>query len=51
MVALLEAGWLLGSFITLVRVFERLGWKVNVGKMVGMVCHLFQVAGTKSDVS
>ena len=37
MVALLEAGWLLGSFSTLFGWFERVGWKVNVGKIVGMV--------------
>ena len=38
MVDILDPGWLPGGFITLVDFFERVGWKMNVGKMVGMVC-------------
>ena len=51
MIALLEAGWLLGLFSNLLGLFERVGWQVNVGKMVGMVFRLFQVAGTQSETA
>ena len=51
MIALLEVVWLLGSFTILLKFFERVGWKVNVGKMVGMVFRLFLDAGTQSEAS
>ena len=38
MVALVGVGWLLGLILTLIRLFERVGWKVNVGKIDGMFC-------------
>ena len=39
--------WLQGAFNTLVRLFDRVGLKTNVGKTVGMVCCPLQAAGTQ----
>ena len=46
MIASSEPGCIQGGFSTIVGLFERLGLKTNVGKMVGMVFRLCQVAGT-----
>ena len=37
--------WLQGAFSTLVGLFDRVGLKTNIGKTVGMVCHLCQASG------
>ena len=51
MLAYLDLGWLPGVFITLVGLFERVGRKMNVGKMIGMVRRPFQAARTQSEAS
>ena len=38
MVTLPDPRWLHGAFSTLVRLFDRVGLNMNVGKTVGMVC-------------
>ena len=40
--------WLQGAFSAFVGLFDRVGLNTNVGKTVGMVCRLFQAAGTQS---
>ena len=45
MVALSDPRWLQGDFSTLVGLFDRVGLKTNVRKIVRMVCRLFQAAG------
>ena len=51
MVDFFDPGRLPGAFITLVGFFERVGRKMNVGKMVGMVCRPCQAVRTQSEVS
>ena len=45
MVASLDPVWLQGAFNALVGLFNRVDLQTNAGKIVGMVCHTFQVAG------
>ena len=49
MVAFLESGWLPEAFITLVGLFERVGRKMKVRNMVGMVCRPYQATRTQSE--
>ena len=51
MVASLDLRWLQGAFSTLVGLFDRVGLRINVGKIVIMVCHPYQAAGTQSEVA
>ena len=51
MVALLEPQWLQGTFSTLVVMFDRVGLRTNLGKTVGMVCHLCQAAGNQLEAA
>ena len=51
MIALSYPGWLQGAFRTLLGVFYRVGLKTKVRKMVRMVCHPCQAAGTQSDAA
>ena len=51
MVAFLDPGWLPGALITLVGLFERVGRKMNDGKMVGMVFRPCQASITQSEAS
>ena len=44
MLAFLDPGWLPGAFITLVGLFERVGWYINFGNMVRMVYRPLSVA-------
>ena len=45
MVASLDPRWLQGAFNTLVGLFDRGGFRTNVRKTVGIVCHPCQAAG------
>ena len=51
MLAFLDPGWLPGAFITLVGLFERVGWKINFGNMVRMVYRPCQAERRQSEVS
>ena len=51
MVTSSEPRWLQGIFGTLSGIFDRVGLKTNVRKTFGMVCCLFQAAGTKSEAA
>ena len=51
MVAFWDPGCLPGAFITLVGLFERVGWKMKIRKMVGMVCLPIQAEITQSEES
>ena len=46
-IALSDPRWLQGDFGTLVGLFDRVGLKMNVGKIFGMVCRLCQAEGTQ----
>ena len=50
MVAFSDPRWLHVAFITLVSLFDRVGLRTNVGKIVGMLCRPCQAAGTQSEV-
>ena len=47
MVASSDPGWLQGGLNTLVGLFDQVGLQMNVKKMVGMVCHTCEAAGTQ----
>ena len=50
MVALLDLQWLHVKFRTLVGLFDRVGLRNNVGKIVGVLFCPLQAAGTQSEV-
>ena len=45
MVASSDPRWLQGAFNTLVGLFDRMGLRTNVRKIVGMICRPCQAAG------
>ena len=49
MVASTNPGWIQTAFDTLMGLFDRLGLKKNVRKIVGMVCHPVQAVGVWAD--
>ena len=51
MVALSDPRWLQWAFNALVSLFECMGLRTNVGKMVSIVCRPCQAAGTKSEAA
>ena len=51
MVALSDPQWLHSAFNTLVGLFDKVGLQKNVGKTVGMVCHLCQETGNLSEAA
>ena len=48
-VASTDPGWLQTAFDTLTGLFDRVGLKMNVHKIVGMVCHPFRADGLQAD--
>ena len=42
--------WLQGTFDTLMRLFDRVGFSTNVGNTARMLCHPFRIVGTQSEV-
>ena len=51
MVASSDPRWLQSAFNPLVGLFDRLGLRTNVGKIVGMVCHLCQAVGNQAEAA
>ena len=50
-VASLDPQWIQGEFSTLVGLVDRVGLRTNVGRTVGIVCCLYQAAGTRSEAA
>ena len=51
MLASTDLGWLQTAFDTLTGLFERVGFKTNVRKIVGMVYHPCRATGVQPDES
>ena len=50
MIASSDPGWLQGAFSTLVGLFDKVGLKTSIWKMVGMVCRMSLAEGTHSEL-
>ena len=51
MIASSDPGWQKGVFITLLRLFDWVGLRTNIGNIFGMVCRPWQAAGTQLEAA
>ena len=49
MVASKDPVWLQSQFVMLTRIFDRVGLRTNIRKVVGMVCRPFRAADMRTD--